>query len=69
MGCEHTRYDVRMPLDDDIIRRKTERQAGLPAATTDAGTVKLVEYHGSARPTDATIATRTKPPNGRTKKL
>lgn len=48
MGCEPRRYDVRMPLDHDIKRKKTDRQAWLPVATTDAGTVKLVEYHGSA---------------------
>ncbi len=48
MGCECAEYDVRMPLDDDIKRKKTERRAWLPVATTDAGTVKLVEYHGSA---------------------
>ena len=48
MGCEHRRYDVRMPLEDDIKRKTTDRQAWLPVATTDAGTVKLVEYHGSA---------------------
>jgi molybdopterin molybdotransferase len=33
---------------EDIKRKKTERQAWLPVAITDAGTVKLVEYHGSA---------------------
>ena len=48
MGCEHGSYDVRMPLEDDIKRKKTDRQAWLPVATTDAGTVKLAEYHGSA---------------------
>jgi molybdopterin molybdotransferase len=48
MGREHARYDTRMPLEEDIKRKKTERQAWLPVAITDAGTVKLVEYHGSA---------------------
>jgi len=48
MDCEYRPCAVRMPLDHDIARRNTERQAWLPVATTDAGTVKLVEYHGSA---------------------
>ncbi|UCE50368.1 MAG: molybdopterin molybdotransferase MoeA [Phycisphaerales bacterium] len=48
MGCEHAQHGVRMPLDQDIRRKKTERQAWLPVSVTDAGTVKLVEYHGSA---------------------
>jgi molybdopterin molybdotransferase len=48
MGREHVQYDVRMALEDDIKRKKTERQAWLPVAITEAGTVKLVEYHGSA---------------------
>ncbi len=48
MGCEHRCYDVRMPLEDDIKRKKTERQAWLPVEATEAGTVRLVEYHGSA---------------------
>ncbi|MHC4226933.1 MAG: molybdopterin molybdotransferase MoeA [Planctomycetota bacterium] len=48
MGCEHKYHDVRMPLDESIERRKTERQVWFPAAITAAGTVKLIEYHGSA---------------------
>ncbi len=48
MGREHAQCDVRMPLEDDIRRTKTKRQAWLPVAMTDTGTVKLVEYHGSA---------------------
>ncbi len=48
MSCEHAKYDIRMPLDNDIKRKKTERQAWLPVEITSAGTVKLVEYHGSA---------------------
>jgi molybdopterin molybdotransferase len=40
MGCEH-KYE-------SIERRKTERQVWFPAAITAAGTVKLIEYHGSA---------------------
>jgi len=48
MGCEHAQSDVRMPLEEDMKRTKTERQAWLPVTITAAGTVKPVEYHGSA---------------------
>ncbi len=48
MGCEHKYHDVRMPLNESIERRKTQRQVWFPAAITGAGTVKLIEYHGSA---------------------
>jgi len=48
MGCEYRRCVVHMPLGDDIVRTDTERQDWIPVAATDAGTVKPVEYHGSA---------------------
>ena len=48
MGCKHVQNDVRMPLENDIKREKTERQEWMPVCVTEAGTVKLVEYHGSA---------------------
>ncbi len=48
MGCEHKHENIRMPLDESIERRKTQRQVWFPAAITGAGTVKLIEYHGSA---------------------
>jgi len=48
MGCEHRHESIRMPLDESLERRKTERQAWFPVAITEAGTVKLIEYHGSA---------------------
>ena len=48
MGCERKGENVRMPLDESIERRETERQAWFPASITEAGTVKLIEYHGSA---------------------
>ena len=48
MGCEHKHENVRMPLDESVERRKTERQAWFPVAITAVGTVKLIEYHGSA---------------------
>ncbi len=48
MGCEHKHENVRMPLDESIERRKTARLVWFPVAITEAGTVKLIEYHGSA---------------------
>lgn len=48
MGCEHRNEYIRLPLDESIERRKTARQVWFPAAITETGTVKLIEYHGSA---------------------
>jgi molybdopterin molybdotransferase len=48
MGRRHRHEYVRMPLDEAIKRKKTVRQVWLPVAITEAGTVKLIEYHGSA---------------------
>ena len=48
MGRQHRHENVRMPLDEAIKRKKTVRQVWLPVAMTEAGTVKLIEYHGSA---------------------
>jgi molybdopterin molybdotransferase len=48
MGHDYKYHDVRMPLDESIERKKTERQVWFPVAITEAGTVKLIEYHGSA---------------------
>jgi molybdopterin molybdotransferase len=48
MGCEHKPENIQMPVDESIERRKTQRQVWFPAAITEAGTVKLIEYHGSA---------------------
>lgn len=48
MGCESRHENVRMPLDEAIKRKKTARQVWFPVAITEAGTVKLIEYHGSA---------------------
>jgi molybdopterin molybdotransferase len=48
MGHEYKYHDVRMPLDESVVRKKTGRQEWFPAAITAAGTVRLIEYHGSA---------------------
>ena len=48
MGHDYEPLNIQMPLDEPIVRKKTERQVWFPVAITAAGTVKLIEYHGSA---------------------
>ncbi len=48
MGHDYKPLNVQMPLDEPLINKKAKRQRWLPVAITDRGTVKLVEYHGSA---------------------
>jgi molybdopterin molybdotransferase len=48
MGHDYTYPNVRMPLAESISRKATDRQAWYPVAITHAGTVELIEYHGSA---------------------
>jgi molybdopterin biosynthesis enzyme len=35
-------------LAEPIERKRTERRVWFPVAITEAGTVRLIEYHGSA---------------------
>ncbi len=48
MGHDYKYPNVQMPLAESIERKKTDRQVWFPVAITDAGTVGLIEYHGSA---------------------
>jgi len=48
MGYDYAPGNIRMPLGESIIRKDIERQSWIPVAITDAGTLKPVEYHGSA---------------------
>jgi molybdopterin molybdotransferase len=48
MGHDYKYPNIQMPLDELIERKNTERQVWFPVAITDAGTVRLIEYHGSA---------------------
>jgi len=48
MGYDHKPLNVQMPLDECLINRKAKRQRWLPVAITEKGTVRAVEYHGSA---------------------
>jgi molybdopterin molybdotransferase len=48
MGCDYSPVSLRMPVDETIVRKNTERQSWIPVNVTKRGTVKPVEYHGSA---------------------
>jgi len=48
MGHEYKYPNIQMPLAEPIERKNTDRQVWFPVAITDAGTVRLIEYHGSA---------------------
>jgi len=48
MGHDYKPADIRLPLEKEIRRKRTERMSWLPVALTDNGTVEPVEYHGSA---------------------
>jgi len=48
MGHDYRYHDVRMPLEESVKRKKTERKEWFPVVITAGGTVKLIEYHGSA---------------------
>jgi molybdopterin molybdotransferase len=48
MGHDYTPPAIQMPLGESIRRVKTERQSWIPIVITDTGTLKAVEYHGSA---------------------
>ena len=48
MGHDYAPVDVQMPLGETIRRKDTERQGWMPVTITNAGTLRHVEYHGSA---------------------
>lgn len=48
MGHDYRPVNIQMPLDETFKRKKTKRQRWLPVALTETGTVRPVEYHGSA---------------------
>jgi molybdopterin molybdotransferase len=48
MGHDYTHPISRIPLDESLMRKNTERQSWIPIVITDTGTLKPVEYHGSA---------------------
>jgi len=48
MGHDYEPLNIQMPLEEPLINKKAKRQRWLPVAITDKGTIKPVEYHGSA---------------------
>jgi molybdopterin molybdotransferase len=48
MGHDYKPLNVQMPLDESLINSKAKRNRWLPVAITAKGTVRAVEYHGSA---------------------
>jgi molybdopterin molybdotransferase len=48
MGHNHKPLNIRMPLEEALTNKKAKRQRWLPVAITEKGTVRAVEYHGSA---------------------
>jgi len=48
MGCDYKPAAVKMPLGESFRRKKIERQSWIPVTITDTGSLKPVEYHGSA---------------------
>jgi len=47
MGHDYAPPNVRMPLDETIRRKDTQRREWTPVIITDAGTLNKVEYHDS----------------------
>jgi molybdopterin molybdotransferase len=48
MGASSLYQTVKLPMDEDYTRRKSERLSWFPVIITDEGTVKPADYHGSA---------------------
>jgi molybdopterin molybdotransferase len=48
MGHDHKPLNVQMSLEENLTSRKAKRQRWIPVAITERGTVKPIEYHGSA---------------------
>lgn len=48
MGHDHKPLNIQMPLDESLINKKDKRQKLLPVTITEKGTVRAIEYHGSA---------------------
>ncbi len=48
MDYDYEPAAVKMPLGESFSRKNTERQSWFPVVITDAGTLKPIDYHGSA---------------------
>ncbi len=47
MDYDYKPTTIKMPLDESVKRKRTERQSWIPVVITEAGTLKPVVYHGS----------------------
>jgi molybdopterin molybdotransferase len=47
LGHDYAPPNIRMPLDESINRKDTERRGWMPVKITDAGKLRKVEYHDS----------------------
>ena len=47
MGHDYAPPNIRMPLDETIRRKDTQRRGWTPVIITEAGTLRKVEYHDS----------------------
>jgi molybdopterin molybdotransferase len=47
MGHDYAPPNIRMPLDETLSRKDTERRGWMPVKITDAGKLRKVEYHDS----------------------
>jgi molybdopterin molybdotransferase len=48
MGFDYKSLNIQISLDEPLINKKAKKQRWLPVAITEKGTVRPVEYHGSA---------------------
>jgi molybdopterin molybdotransferase len=48
MGYDYKAAAIKISLGESFRRKKTERQSWIPVVITDAGTLKPIDYHGSA---------------------
>jgi molybdopterin molybdotransferase len=48
MGCDYKPLNIQIPLEEALVNKKAKRQRWLPVAIKEKGTVRAVEYHGSA---------------------
>ena len=48
MGHDYKPLSIQMPLEETLVNKKAKRQRWLPVVITEKGTVRVIEYHGSA---------------------
>lgn len=48
MGHDLKEKKIYLPMEENFLRTKSERKAFIPVCITETGTVKLIDYHGSA---------------------